>query len=90
MRVHADLPSSGDRSDAGAQGVPQQVQGALLGPCNTPTLVDLRVDLKSTSELSSELMSELSSELTLGSEATVRLLTLLLHVSVTKLLTCSK
>ncbi len=40
MRVHADLASSGDRSNAGAQGVPQQVQGALLGPCNTPTLVE--------------------------------------------------
>ena len=40
MRVHADLASSRDRSNAGAQGVPQQVQGSLLGTCNTPAVVE--------------------------------------------------
>jgi len=38
--VHADLASSGDGSNAGAQRVPQQVQGALLGSCNTPAVVE--------------------------------------------------
>ncbi len=40
MMVHADLASSGDGSNAGAQRVPQQVQGALLGSCNTPAVVE--------------------------------------------------